>query len=176
MMVYKSGPNLEKPTFIEDGKGTWMKLPFTIISKRNEPSRSVAFCHLSPIGDFDTLTGSDEKDLPTWWSPEKQTTQEAADAKERQESVLLSSDIPAKYVPLVKKAMVLAKQNPHCVRVTDADYLPMDVDEKRIVAPFLVTCIVNNPRVKTWPYANYNYTQEQVENGIAKPYSTLGDF
>lgn len=176
MLVYKSGPKLEEPSFIDDGKGTWMTLPFTVISKRNQPIRLVAFCHLSTAGDFDKLSGGDEKDLPEWWSPENQTTQEAADAKERREKVYLSSDIPAKYIPLVRKAMALAKQNTHCTRVADADYIPTDVYGKRKFAPFVITCVVNNPRVPSSPYANYNYTREQVEKGIAKPYSTLGDY
>ena len=175
MLFYKSGPKFEKPTFIEDRKGTWMTLPFTIISKQNKTDRSVAFCRLSATGEFDSLTGTDEKDSPEWWSPEKQTTQEAAEARERRERVYLFPDIPAKYVSLLKKAMELAKQNSQCIRVTDADYLPTDVHGRRTVAPFLVTCIVSNPRVPTHPYANYNYTQEQIEKGIAKPYSTLGD-
>jgi hypothetical protein len=84
-----------------------------------------------------------------------------------------------KQIRLLKQAVALAKANPHCRRVEDADYAPVDeMTHTRRPAPYYVVCVVDNPVVADGSgdgYANYFFSEQQIEESVARPYSTLGD-
>jgi hypothetical protein len=84
-------------------------------------------------------------------------------------------------VALLKKAVALAKSNPHCRKVEDAVYQPIDeLTGKPVLAPFFVTCTVDNPAITNESggkegYAKYFFTKDQIESGTPDPFSTVGD-
>lgn len=81
---------------------------------------------------------------------------------------------PKSKLPLLKQAVKLARKNFHCTKATAAIYYVVSSASEH-PEPFCVTCVVNNPRIATWPYANYFYTEGQIRKGVIIPHSTLGD-
>ena len=185
LFVFKSGPRFDQHQASADQNGVWVTLPFTTVTTHNKRLRSVAFCNLGQYGQFQSLTGTDEADMPEWWKPAdhpatrgiNRAAEQLSSARTANEKVAktlyMDQSTPywPKYKTVVMNAAKVVAEQPQCAEVTHAELHSscLDANSRPKCSPAHAKINVECRIADAWKshkwYASNPYDIWYVENG-----------